>query len=137
MPCFWPQIRLQFAFSHNFYNEICEDFRLLYSRTLKGNSFIAFSVLTGVTRIAKVNLFSGLNNIRASGVLEEEFDSLFGFTYSETKAILKDFRASEEWKKFLKKDYVQELYSHQADPIYAYGICFQGQKSCTVSKKLK
>ncbi len=58
---------------------------------LKDNRYLRKGVLTGVLRIAQESLFSGLNNIQVSTVLDQGFSECFGFTESEVCQVLKDF----------------------------------------------
>ena len=52
---------------------------------LKDNSFLAFGVLTGILRVSKENMFSGLNNPIVNTVLDEKYSEYFGFTIDEVK----------------------------------------------------
>ncbi len=63
----------------------------LLSSALKGNTAIKKGVLTGVMKISKESLFSGLNNLRTYGILDKSHAEYFGFTLNETKEILSDY----------------------------------------------
>lgn len=58
--------------------------RFFYN-TLKGNEFLNFAILTGVLRIAKESIFSGLNNLDVYSVMDEEYSSVMGFTTAEVE----------------------------------------------------
>ena len=47
---------------------------------LKDNPYLSFGVLTGILRVSKENLFSGLNNPVVNSVLDEKYSHYFGFT---------------------------------------------------------
>ena len=58
-----------------------------FTNTLKNNSFLHFAVLTGVLRVAKESIFSGLNNLDVYSVLNQEYGDVFGFTADEVTAM--------------------------------------------------
>jgi hypothetical protein len=68
-----------------FYNEVITFMRNFMSGGLKDNPSLAFGVLTGILRISKENLFSGLNNLVVDTVLDENYSQYFGFTESEVR----------------------------------------------------
>jgi hypothetical protein len=63
-------------------------FRGLLTAGLEGNPHLARAVLTGVVRVARDSIFSGLNNLAVYTVLRSEFSTCFGFTDSEVDALL-------------------------------------------------
>ena len=81
------------AFGKGFYSEAIELLRPWLSDAFKTNNFLFRGVLTGILRISKESLFSGLNNIEAYTILSEEliFQDKFGFTEEEVAAMLRDF----------------------------------------------
>jgi hypothetical protein len=68
--------------------EVLAFFRSFLSAGLKGNPHLFKAVLTGILRIAKESLFSGLNNLAVYTVLRPEFSTCFGFTEPEVIALL-------------------------------------------------
>ena len=62
--------------------------RSLLSNALKGNKYLHKAVLTGILRVAKEDIFSGLSNPGVYGVLEDRFASSFGFTPCEVRELL-------------------------------------------------
>ncbi len=80
------------AINSNCYDDSLRNFiSILYSSCLKGNVYLERAILTGIQRVAKENIFSGLNNIKVNTVLDENLDEYFGFTSSETKLYLSKF----------------------------------------------
>lgn len=67
------------------------------SPILKGNDHIRFAVLTGIMRIGKESIFSGLNNLLVDNVFKPKFDEYFGFTTSEVKALCDDYGHPEKF----------------------------------------
>ena len=80
------------GFDKGYYDEIISFTRNFLSGGLKDTGqYLEKGVLTGVLRIAKESIFSGLNNPGVFTLLEEEFDDRFGFTENEIEKMLKDF----------------------------------------------
>lgn len=88
-------VPLQAAYQNNYYEEMVEFLRSVFSSALKTNDALEKGVMTGCLRISKESIFTGLNNISS------EF---FGFTELEVKQLLKDYNLSE------KMDEVKEWY---------------------------
>jgi len=74
---------IQQGHSKGFYNEVITFMRNFMSGGLKDNLALAFGVLTGILRVSKENLFSGLNNLVVNSVLDEKYSEYFGFTSDE------------------------------------------------------
>ena len=84
------------SYTCNFYDDCVGFLRLLYSNCLKDNNFLERSVLTGIYRVAKESIFSGLNNLKVSTLLDDDFSDKFGFTPEEVHQILIDFNALDK-----------------------------------------
>lgn len=72
---------------HDYYNQVVHFMRNLFSAGLKDNEYLAFGLLTGILRIAKESLFSGLNNLAVNTILDEKYASSFGFVEDEVLAM--------------------------------------------------
>jgi Predicted AAA-ATPase/PD-(D/E)XK nuclease superfamily len=80
------------AWSEGFYPETIKLFRLWLGEALKTSESLGKAVLTGILRIAKENLFSGLNNLSVSSVIKPlSYGEFFGFTQEEVEKLLTDF----------------------------------------------
>ena len=79
---------MQSAYQHGFYEEMRDLMRGLLGMALKDNDCLHQSVITGIVRVAKEDIFSGLNNLGTYGVLEKKFAKHFGFTQEEVNALL-------------------------------------------------
>ena len=64
--------------------------RKVYGSALKGNTHMRFAVLTGVTRVSKESIFSGVNNFRVYDLFDKQYDEMFGFTQAEVEKLLAD-----------------------------------------------
>ena len=78
---------IQAGYINGFYNEAIQFIRDLFSSALKDNDNLAFGFLTGILRVAKESIFSGLNNIYVYSVLDDKFSDYFGFTDMEVKQL--------------------------------------------------
>ena len=65
---------------NGYYDKVIDFMRNLLSAALKDNDNLEFGILTGILRIAKESLFSGLNNLVVNTILDEKYSSYFGFT---------------------------------------------------------
>ncbi len=97
-------VPLQAAYQNNYYEEMVEFLRSVFSSTLKTNDALEKGVMTGCLRISKESIFTGLNNFTAYSVLNNISSEFFGFTELEVKQLLKDYNLSE------KMDEVKEWY---------------------------
>jgi hypothetical protein len=82
---------IQQGYVYNYYDSVINFMRNFLSAGLKGNDFLEFSVITGVLRIAKESLFSGLNNLDVCSVLDNKYASMFGFTQQEIDPVLEAY----------------------------------------------
>lgn len=97
-------VPLQAAYQNNYYEEMVEFLRSVFSSALKTNDALEKGVMTGCLRISKESIFTGLNNFTAYSVLNNISSESFGFTELEVKQLLKDYNLSE------KMDEVKEWY---------------------------
>ena len=70
------------------FEQILDLIRGILSSALKQNQYLEKGVLTGILRIAKASLFSGLNNVVEYTLLDPEFDQFYGFTKEEVNDLL-------------------------------------------------
>ena len=89
-------VPLQAAYQNNYYEEMVEFLRSIFSSALKTNDALEKGVMTGCLRISKESIFTGLNNFTAYSVLNNISSESFGFTESEVKKLLKDYNLSEK-----------------------------------------
>lgn len=89
------------ANSEGYYEEVRSVLNGILSTSLKGNPFLEKAILTGIQRIAKENIFSGLNNLIVCTVQDTDYDDCFGFTEEEVKKLLAycNVEFSDELKK--------------------------------------
>lgn len=76
------------GYHRNYYAEMIDFMREVLSSVLKTNDALERAVLTGILRVSKESIFSGLNHVKTYSVLSEAFADKFGFTERETEALL-------------------------------------------------
>ena len=79
------------AFDKGYYNEAVNFFQTFYSSALKTNSSLKYGILTGITRIIKEGIFSGLNNLYVNTILSRDYSEYFGLLESEVIEMLDYF----------------------------------------------
>ncbi len=91
------------GYKYGYYDKIIEFMRSFLGGALKGNEInenevIYKSVITGILRVSKESIFSGVNNIEAYTLLDSDYADKFGFTEEETKKILTHFQLSKYYE---------------------------------------
>ena len=79
------------AFDKGYYNEAINFFQIFYSSALKTNDSLKYGILTGITRIIKEGIFSGLNNLKVDTILNKKYSEYFGLLESEVIKMLDYF----------------------------------------------
>lgn len=75
------------AAERGYYDEAVAFMRTWLTDALKTNPSLAHGILTGVQRISKESIFSGLNNVKVSTALNQTSDERFGLTQAEVSAL--------------------------------------------------
>ncbi|WFE84243.1 AAA family ATPase [Parabacteroides chongii] len=79
------------AFDKGYYDKMIGFMRNLMSTVFKDNTDIFRGVITGILRVSKESIFSGLNNIAVFSLLDRPMCTSFGFTQEETDRMLDDY----------------------------------------------
>lgn len=82
---------IQTGFLNDYYKEVVNFMRLFLENGLKDNSKLEKSVLTGILRIAKESIFSGLNNLVVNDIFSGKYNSYFGLLPEEVEKIFTDY----------------------------------------------
>jgi hypothetical protein len=101
------------GYTKGFYDQVIAFFRDFLSGGLKDNAHLFKGVLTGILRVAKESLFSGLNNIAVYGILRSEMASFFGFTEPEVKGLV-DALGKPELLEGIRAFYNGYVFGHEA-----------------------
>ena len=95
-------VPLQSAYVKGYYDEAIEFLKGFYNVTFKDNQYLEKTVLTGVSRIAKESLFSGMNNFKVFTIMDNEFADDFGITTEEMEKVISDFDVKEDEEEIKK-----------------------------------
>ena len=68
-----------------FYDDVVSFMRNLFSGGLKDNRHLSYGFMTGILRVAKESIFSGLNNLKINSILDKKYSSYFGLTAEEVR----------------------------------------------------
>src|SRR5699024_3244799 len=80
-----------------YYDKVIGFMRNLFSGGLKDNPHLSFGFLTGILRVAKESIFSGLNNITINSILYNKYSSYVGVTLAEGKEMASYYGVSEKY----------------------------------------
>jgi len=86
------------AINNGYYNEAINFFQVFYSSALKTNDSLKYGILTGITRIIKEGIFSGLNNLYVNTVLSQDYAEYFGLLENEVTEMLDYFEIKYKMK---------------------------------------
>ena len=81
-----------------YYDKVIDFMRTLFSGGLKDNPHLSYGFLTGILRVAKESIFSGLNNIKVNSVLDNRYSKYFGFTSEEVQEMAEYYGAPEKYE---------------------------------------
>ena len=84
------------AWEKGYYDECIDFMRGFLGSALKTNPALHLAVLTGVTRVSKESIFSGLNNLDVCGVLSDTYSDAFGFTTEEAARLMEECGAADK-----------------------------------------
>ena len=93
---------IQQGYTRGFYQDVIAFMRNFLSGGLKDNPSLAFGVLTGIMRVSKENLFSGLNNLTVNTVIDDKYSSYFGFTGDEVQEMADYYGKSDGMQEIRK-----------------------------------
>ena len=86
------------SYIEGYYDETIDFFKSFYGAVLKDNEYLEMGVMTGILRVAKENIFSGLNNLEVHTILDDEFTEYFGIMENEVEKSVEDFGLEYELK---------------------------------------
>lgn len=90
-------IPIQQGHMRGFYDEVILFMRNLFSGGLKDNRHLSYGFLTGILRVAKESIFSGLNNLKINSILDNKYSEYFGFTADEVRRMAAYYGASNKF----------------------------------------
>ena len=93
---------IQQGHTMGFYKDIIAFMRNFFSGGLKDNPHLAHGFLTGILRVAKESIFSGLNNLTVNSILDEQYSAYFGFTKEEVRQMLEYYGHGDKFDEVCK-----------------------------------
>jgi len=87
---------IQQGHSCGFYDDVVLFIRNLFSGAFKDNKHLKYGFLTGILRVAKESIFSGLNNLKINSILDNRYSEYFGFTREEVQKMAEYYSASDK-----------------------------------------
>lgn len=85
-----------------YYDKVIEFMRTLFSGGLKDNPHLSYGFLTGILRVAKESIFSGLNNLKVNSVLDDRYSEYFGFTSDEVRDMAAYYGVPEKYEEICR-----------------------------------
>ncbi len=79
---------IQQGYVSGYYDQVIAFIRNLFSGAFKDNPNLAYGFLTGILRVAKESIFSGMNNLKVNTVLDDRYSEYFGFSRQEVSELL-------------------------------------------------
>lgn len=89
---------IQQGHMRGYYDKVIDFMRALFSGGLKDNPHLAYGFLTGILRVAKESIFSGLNNLKINSILDRRYSEYFGFTPEEVREMAEYYGAEEKFE---------------------------------------
>lgn len=93
---------IQQGYTEGYYEQITGFMRNLLSGAFKDNSNLSYGFLTGILRVAKESIFSGLNNLKVNSILEDRYSEYFGFTKDEIRDIMEYYGRTDKYEEICK-----------------------------------
>ena len=77
------------AYQERYYKQAISFFKKFYGDAMKDNEYLQFGIMTGILRIAKEGIFSGLNNLKVNNIFSEKYSEYYGLTENEVVEAVK------------------------------------------------
>ena len=84
------------SYQAGYYKKAISFFKRFYGEALKDNEYLQFGIMTGILRIAKEGIFSGLNNLKVNTIFSEKYSEFFGLTENEVIKAVKYYELEYE-----------------------------------------
>ena len=86
---------LNAAYKHGYLDSLSLFLRDMFSAALKDNPYLEKGIMTGILRVSKNNMLSGLNNLECYSVLDKQYNDCFGFTETEVNDLFSEIGEAE------------------------------------------
>ena len=121
---------IQQGHMNGFYDTIIGFMRNLFSGGLKDNPHLSYGFLTGILRVAKESIFSGLNNLKINSILDERYSEYFGFTANEVQEIAAYYGVPEKYQEI--KDWYDGYRFGDTDIFNPWSVISYFNNNCRV-----
>ncbi len=90
---------MQDAWISGYWEETVSFFSGLFNSTFKTNEYLERGLITGITRVAKESIFTGMNNLNVITTTSSKYAASFGFTEKEVFTALEDAGLGDQKEK--------------------------------------
>lgn len=88
---------IQQGYTAGFYDQAVSFMRNFFSGGLKDNIHLSYGFMTGILRVAKESIFSGLNNLKINSIMDQKYSEYFGFTAEEVRALAAYYKVPNKY----------------------------------------
>ena len=90
------------SYQEKYYKKLISFFKRFYGDVMKDNEYLQFGIMTGILRIAKEGIFSGLNNLKVNTIFSEKYSEYYGLTEEEVLEAVKYYDMEYEMQNIRK-----------------------------------
>ena len=90
------------SYQEKYYKKLISFFKRFYGDVMKDNEYLQFGIMTGILRIAKEGIFSGLNNLKVNTIFSEKYSEYYGLTEEEVLEAVKYYDMEYEMQDIRK-----------------------------------
>lgn len=108
------------AYANGYYKEMVDFIRSFLGASLKDNPYLEKAVLTGILRVSKESIFSGLNHLKVYTLLQRRYGEFFGFTEQEVIRLLEKSKLINQPEDPMLQDVKTWYNGYQADDLIIY-----------------
>ena len=87
---------IQQGYTSGYYDQVIAFMRNLFSGAFKDNPDLAYGFMTGILRVAKESIFSGMNNLKVNTIMDNRYSAYFGFSREEVAQMLDYYGHSDK-----------------------------------------
>ena len=87
---------IQQGYASGYYDQVIAFVRNLFSGAFKDNPSLAYGFMTGILRVAKESIFSGMNNLKVNTIMDDRYSAYFGFSKEEVAQMLTHYGHAEK-----------------------------------------
>lgn len=90
------------SYQEKYYKKLISFFKRFYGDVMKDDEYLQFGIMTGILRIAKEGIFSGLNNLKVNTIFSEKYSEYYGLTEEEVLEAVKYYDMEYEMQDIRK-----------------------------------